>query len=124
MDETKKNETYKELTVKEWAEKFKPVANLLREDADLKGYDRNHPKKGILFCLTGQNETQYVEHTAKYAPARVWSFFSNKGCDEYAVNGYSGDASGYFITSVPCEPDMVYFIDDDRSGEAEISNYE
>ena len=78
MNETKTNETYKELTVMEWAEQFKPVANTLREDADIKGYDKNHPERGILFCCdeyaNGKNETKHVEDAVKLMPDKVWSF--------------------------------------------------
>ena len=127
MNETKTNETYKELTVMEWAEQFKPVANTLREDADIKGYDKNHPERGILFCCdeyaNGKNETKHVEDAVKLMPDKVWSFFSiDDGGEEYAVNGYSSDANGYFITTEPWEPGVVYFIDDDRTGETEFSN--
>jgi hypothetical protein len=132
MDETKTNETLtrREMTVVEWAEKFKPVANIMREDADLKGYDKNHPEKGILFCCSehtyNRNEALYIENAAKRSPDRVWSFFSGDGGEEYATNGYFGDANGYFVTSAPWEQGTIYSIHDDRAtkeGE-EFSGYE
>jgi hypothetical protein len=129
MNEAKTNETYKELTVMEWTKQFKPIANIMRNDADLKGYDKNYPEKGILFCNNeytyDRNESQYVENIAKHSPDRVWSFFSIDGGEEYAVNGYSSDTNGYFITKEPWEQGVVYFIDDDRvEVEEEFSGYE
>lgn len=121
------------MTVKEWAKEFKPLANPVNPNADIRGYVEDDPSAGILFSAKSPQAARIVREiftTGIGGPVRLWTFFEilsedeneEETVEEYAVAGYrqegeiDGKLLGWFVTQKPYDSDCDYLI---RGGEAE-----
>ncbi|WP_297478339.1 hypothetical protein [Ferrovum sp.] len=128
------------MTVKEWAEEFKPLANPVNPNADIRGYVEDDPSAGILFDAQSRRDAFFIKEIIKEIFARqvgsprslwnIWTFFEilsedeneEETVEEYAVAGYrqegeiDGKLLGWFVTKKPYNPDLEYLIrpDDEK----------
>lgn len=77
------------LTFSEWVERFRPVPNLLNQNAEMVGYARDVMGQpidaGVLFDggITGEEAT-FVRQVARDHPDRIWTFLNADALDPSA----------------------------------------
>lgn len=87
-----------ELTFEEWCEQYKPIVNHLDDNASFDNGDG-----GIMFETYGAE----VEFVKSQSPANIWMYGSGDDGGTYVWNGWGFvNRLGYFITEVPCPPDL------------------
>jgi hypothetical protein len=88
-----------ELTFEEWAEQYKPIINHLDDNASF----QDETGHGIMFETYGAE----VEFVKSQSPANIWMYGSGDDGGTYVWNGWGFvNRLGYFITEVPCPPDV------------------
>jgi hypothetical protein len=96
------------LTWEEFEEQFKPVKN---------GIDAGAPYDGYLFETYGQ-EMEAVRDEVEQRKSVVWTLLSEGETTWISEGFHFVNRQGYFITSIPYDPNTQYVVDKDTwSGE-------
>ncbi len=92
------------MEVEEWIKHYKPVNNLLSENASWQIDDG----VGIMFETYG-DDLEWVLSVAKYDPRCVWTYVDGDDGSTLVINGYHlVNRIGYFVTEVPGEDENVF----------------
>lgn len=118
------------LTFSDWVEQFRPVPNLLNQDAGLVGHATDKMGRtidaGILFDagVTGE-ESAFVRQMARDQPDRVWTFLNEDALDPSAElldrNGFTR-ADAVIAHDLRCAVGDIVDEDDNRIDASSIQN--
>jgi hypothetical protein len=93
------------LTVSEFEEQFKPIANHIEPNA---------PWNGVMYETFG-DELSHVRAIAQESPAKVWTVLDSDG-EESLVSGYHHvNRMGYIVTEIPAIPGYSYDVADESA---------
>ena len=87
-----------EMSFEEWAATYKPILNHIDEHASF-----DNGEGGIMFETSGDA----VEFVKSQSPDKIWMYGDGDDGGSYIWSGWGFvNRLGYFITEVPCPPDL------------------